>query len=117
RDIQRTRHALAGTQLDREEKSLANEALATLAAACREALMTRAVTPAWVADTLRRSEPALSALSASVGHAHAKALVAVLRQVQAQAAPQEWSQAVAVVTGPMTPRRNNLETAAVASVL
>jgi hypothetical protein len=117
RDIERTEHALTNTQLTRKEKQLAARALDTLAAACRRALETRVVTPAAVATTLRRSEPALSALSTSVGHAHAEALVTVLRQVQAHATPQEWKEVVAVVTGPMTPRRNNLETAAVASVL
>jgi len=40
-----------------------------------------------------------------------------LKKVQADASPQEWANVVAVVTGPMTPRRNNLETAIVASVL
>lgn len=116
-NVQMVRHALPRTTLSRDEKSLALQILQRLDNAAGHAATTRAVTPAWIAQTLRPTEPLLAAFSESVGRAHAEAMSAVLKKVQADASPQEWANVVAVVTGPMTPRRNNLETAIVASVL
>lgn len=52
-----------------------------------------------------------------VGRQHARNMRSVLQTVKADVSPHAWNRAVAVVTGPMTPRRNNLETAVTAKML
>lgn len=117
RDLQRVRQTVEFTALSRNEKSQALEIIERLDAASRGAASARSVTPAEIAETLGRSQPLLAEFSESVGHAHADAMRSVLQKVQSDATPEEWANVVAVVTGPMTPRRNNLETAVVVSAL
>lgn len=117
RDIQLARQQIPHTSLSRQEKSMAQQILQQLDKAAEHAAATRKVTSGWIADSLRPTEPVLAAMVDSIGKAHAQTMTAVLKQVQADATPAEWANAVAVVTGPMTARRNNLETAIVASVL
>lgn len=117
RDVQVARQQIPHTSLSRQEKSMAQQILQQLDQAAEHAAATRKVTSGWIADSLRPTESVLAAMVDSVGKAHAQAMTAVLKQIQADATPEEWANAVAVVTGPMTARRNNLETAIVASVL
>lgn len=51
------------------------------------------------------------------GRKHARNMKSALQTVKRDVTPREWDRAVAVVTGPMTPRRNNLETAVTAKML
>lgn len=116
-DLQQVRRAVSQTTLTRAEQAHARKVLDVLEDASRYMLSTRSVTSSWLADTLRRTQQPLAALTDSVGRAHADAMQATLKRIQSDATAQEWENVVAVVTGPMTPRRNNLETAIVASVL
>ena len=116
-DLDRTTQALRHSTLARNEKALAQEILTTLRTATEDSIRSGRLTAEDIAAALKTAEPKLSALAASIGEAHAQALQNALRRAQADATEAEWSQAVAVVTGPATPRRNNLETAATASVL
>jgi len=115
--LERTRLASARSSLMDNERAEAAQILAILHRTGSEALAARSVTKAAIANTLRRTEPRLAAMTHSVGQAHAAAMLKVLQTVRAEASEQEWDTVVAVVTGPMTPRRNNLETAIVASAL
>lgn len=115
--LQQTERSIAGSQLPASEKAQAREVLSILDAAAAEAITAQSITPAAIASTMQRTESLLSDMAESIGRAHAQALQAALHQAKAHATEEEWRQAVAVVTGPMTPRRNNLETAAVAAVL
>ncbi|NYT24329.1 hypothetical protein H0A73_12015 [Alcaligenaceae bacterium] len=116
-NLRRGRGMVDHTALSHAEKSLAREVLDLLDDATRQALSTRDVQAGWIAATLSRAEPLLAAFAESVGRAHAHSMLAVLAKVRSDATPEEWANVVAVVTGPMTPRRNNLDTAIVASVL
>ena len=117
RDLEQTRALVNRSTLSSMEQKHALEILGVLRDASQEALAARAVTGATVSASLKHIEPMLSALSTSVGRAHAQAMLAVLERVQEDATEQEWKQVMVVVTGPMTPRRNNLETAIVASAI
>lgn len=116
-NLERTRLAAEHSTLTPDEKNQAAQLLERLRRASSEALSRRTLDENTIASTLRQTEPLLSALAASVGQAHADAMLAVLRRIQSAATEQEWQNVVAVVTGPSTPRRNNLETAIVASAL
>lgn len=116
-EIERVRRLLPRTTLSSAEKAHARVVLNQLDQACREALARGAVSSDWIAEVLRPTEAPLMALAESVGNAHVAAMQGALKRAQADATAEEWANAVAVVTGPMTPRRNNLETAIVASVM
>ena len=112
-----TRSLVRSSSLTGAEKKQALQVFDILRDTSQAALAQRSVSSESISASLKRAEPLLSALSVSIGRAHVEAMQAVLQQVQADATAGEWANAVAVVTGPMTPRRNNLETAVVASVL
>lgn len=116
-NLERTRLAAEHSTLTRAEKTQAAQVLDILCRASSEALSRRAIDESVIANTLRDTEPLLLAMAGSVGQAHAEAMLAVLRHIQSDATEQEWQGVVAVVTGPTTPRRNNLETAIVAAAL
>lgn len=116
-DLGRARTALPGTALTPTEQQLAAQVLDQLAQGARSALMRRQVDRPEIARVLHEVRPAVLQIAESVGQAHAANLRNTLQQVRQHATDQEWSGVVAVVTGPMTARRNNLEAAAVASVL
>ena len=115
--IAHTRALVASSGLSGAEKKLALQILEILRDTSASALARRSISPETISGSLKRAEPLLTALSVSIGRAHAHAVQTALQKVQADATTEEWSKVVAVVTGPMTPRRNNLETAVVASVL
>lgn len=117
RDIRQAQLALPNTTLSRSEKAAAAKVLESLRAAAQTALTQRQLSRDGVAGTLRKIEPQLADIALSVGRAHAGNMLEVLDRVRADATAEEWQNAVAVVTGPMTPRRNNLETAVVAAAL
>ncbi len=115
--LERTRLAAEHSTLIRAEKAQAAQVLDILRRASSEALAKRTIDENTIASTLRHTEPLLLAMTDSVGQAHAEAMLAVLRRIQSDATEQEWQNVVAVVTGPTTPRRNNLETAITAAAL
>lgn len=116
-NIERTRLAVKHSTLTPDEKKQAAQMLHTLSRASSEALSRRTIDENTITRTLREIEPRLSSLAESVGQAHAHAMLSVLQRIQSEATEQEWQNVVAVVTGPSTPRRNNLETAIVAAAL
>jgi len=116
-DLQRTRQAVGRSALSKGEQAQALQLLDILQQASRSALSTRSFSASDLTAIMRRSEPPMTALAETIGHAHAKAMAAVLQRIQTDATEEEWQNAVAVVAGPMTPRRNNLETAIVAAAL
>lgn len=116
-ELERVRRLLPHTTLSPQEKTQARMVLNQLVNACHDVLASGSVSTEWIATTLRPTEAPLFALAESVGNAHVAAMQGALKRAQADATAEEWANAVAVVTGPMTPRRNNLETAIVASVM
>lgn len=112
-----TRFATERSALTVPEKTQAVQMLGILQRAGNDALAARSINDNAITNTLRQTEPLLSAITESVGQAHAQAMLAVLKRIQSDATEQEWQNVVAVVTGPTTPRRNNLETAIVAAAL
>lgn len=116
-NLELTRALVSRSTLSPEERKQAKQVLDILRATSEEALAARAITTDVISTSLQRIEPVLSDMSVSVGRAHAQNMLRVLQNVQAEATEDEWAQVRVVVTGPMTPRRNNLETAIVASVV
>ena len=112
-----TRGAIRKSALSRQEKLQALQALDILEQAAHAILDAQQTDVSAIAATLRRVEPLLSSISHSVGRAHADAMLSVLHKIQADSTEKEWANVLVVVTGPSTPRRNNLETAIVAAVL
>lgn len=112
-----TRQAAAKSTLTRTEKQYAAQLIDILEQGTREARTVGRVSHQTTVNTLRQAQPVLLALSESVGKAHAQSLLAVLESIKSSATEDEWAKAIAVVTGPVTARRNNLETAATASSL
>lgn len=116
-DVEQARRNISLTSLSKEEKALATQLLNLVGTAARDAKKAGSVKPETVTAVMRQAEPLLTRISLSIGRAHAGAMLNVLDRVRANATDDEWQKAVAVVTGPMTPRRNNLETAVVAAAL
>ena len=108
---------LTQTVLDTTEQQQVNLLLEALEQTTRHALATRQITPDVVKATLQSTRPVIDALVISAGQRHVLAMQKTLDQIKASVTAEEWAAAIAVVTGPMTPRRNNLETAVVASAL
>lgn len=117
RDVEQTRRNIPLTTLSKEEKALATQILNIVRGAAQDTLRSRSVSQDKVSATMQRAEPLLTEIALSIGRAHAGAMLNVLDRVRADATAHEWQNAVAVVTGPMTPRRNNLETAVIAAAL
>ena len=103
--------------LDPTEKQQAAQLLHALKNTTQEAIRAGEIRLSDTRATLQSVRPMLDALALSAGQRHVQIMQEVLQHIRQDASPAEWSGAVAVVTGPMTPRRNNLETAITASVL
>lgn len=124
RQVQRFQQRLKALQthigqsvLDPTEKQQAGLLLNALTKAVQDALDSGSITAPEIRHTLQSIRPEIDALSMSAGQRHVRVMSGVLDRIRKDASPKEWSEAVAVVTGPMTPRRNNLETAIVASAM
>lgn len=105
------------TELNRLEQAHADKVLRRLHDYASNALAKQHIDLPALRAALKAAEPDISAITLSIGRAHAAAMTDVLSTIKAQATPEEWAQVIAVVTGPSTPRQNNLESAIVASVL
>ncbi|OXR50446.1 hypothetical protein PuT2_00810 [Pusillimonas sp. T2] len=116
-NLQQLKTLVGRTELNRLEQARVDKVLHRLNDYAATALAKRRIDLPALRATLQAAEPDISAITLSIGRAHAAAMSDVLRTIRAQATPEEWAQVVAVITGPSTPRRNNLETAIVASVL
>ena len=116
-NLEALRGTLTQTVLDTTEQQQITLLLEALEQTTRQALATRQITPDVVKATLQSTRPVIDALVISAGQRHVREMKKTLDQIQANVTAEEWAAAIAVVTGPMTPRRNNLETAIVASAL
>lgn len=116
-NLQQLQTLIGRTEMNRFEQVRVDKVLHRLHDYAAIALTKRHVDLPALRATLQAAEPDISAITLSIGRAHAAAMSDVLRTIQARATPEEWARVIAVVTGPSTPRRNNLETAIVASVL
>lgn len=108
---------VSATSLDADEKTQALALIQSLEQFATRALTERHIDLNKLRKTLQSTQPSISALAMSAGKRHAHGMTQILTAIQSKASAQEWNEVVAVVTGPMTARRNNLETAIVASVL
>jgi len=89
----------------------------TLIDTAQRALDRRWVTHRNVESALRSARDGVMPAVLWIGREHARNIRSVLQTAKRDATPEEWSRVVAVATGPMTPRRDNLETAVTAKVL
>lgn len=86
-------------------------------ATAQKAVETRSVSSTEIRQTLQSVEELIYPSVLWIGQKHAKNIKSVLQTAKKDSTGNEWKQAVAVVTGPMTARRDNLETAVTARVL
>lgn len=92
-------------------------ALSTLSASAQQAIDRHWVKDKQVQAALRTALEGLMPAVLWVGREHARDIKANLQTIKRTATKEEWNHVVAVATGPMTPRRDNLETAVTARVL
>ena len=115
--LRQARALISQTALPPSGKARATSAYDTLIAVTREALDERTITVKTLRTTLREVRSRMIPEVKWIGRRHARDVEAALLSAKASATKAEWASVVAVVTGPMTPRRDNLETAVVAHVL
>ncbi len=89
----------------------------TLISSANEAMARGSMTLKQERAALREARQGIYPAVLWAGRKHAKDMKSVLQTVKRDVSAQEWNRAVAVVTGPMTPRRDNLETAVTARML
>lgn len=115
--LRQVRALIPDTALTASGKARVASAYDTLIAVTRRALDSRTIAVKTVRTTLREVRPRMMPEVKWIGRRHARDVEAALLAAKADATKAEWASVVAVVTGPMTPRRDNLETAVVAHVL
>jgi len=115
--LQQARALIAQTVLPSAERARARSAYDTLIRSVEGALAARSITVRQLRETLRTARPGIMPAVVWIGRHHAKDMEAALLSVRRDATDREWASVVAVVTGPMTARRDNLETAVAAKVL
>ena len=89
----------------------------TLIASAQQALAGQSITLSQERAALGSAKEGIYPAVLWIGRAHARNMKSVLQTVKGSVPAQDWRRAVAVVTGPMTPRRDNLETAVTARML
>lgn len=115
--LRQTRALVPDTMLPASGKARVTSAYNTLISVTKSALDSRSMTVKTVRTTLREARPLMMPEVKWIGRQHARDVEAALLDAKADATKAEWQSVVAVATGPMTPRRDNLETAVVAHVL
>jgi hypothetical protein len=115
--LRQVRALIPDTALTASGKARVVSAYDTLIAVTRRALDSRTIAVKTVRTTLREVRPQMMPEVKWIGRRHARDVEAALLAAKADSTKAEWASVVAVVTGPMTPRRDNLETAVVAHVL
>jgi hypothetical protein len=115
--LQQARALIAQTVMPSAERAKVRSAYDTLIRSVEAALAARSITVRQVRETLRTARPGMIPAVVWIGRRHANDMEAALLSVRGDATAREWGTVVAVVTGPMTPRRDNLETAVTAKVL
>lgn len=115
--LRQVRALIPDTTLTASGKARVASAYDTLINVTQRALDSRTIAVKVVRATLRKVRPRMMPEVKWIGRRHAHDVEAALLAAKADATKTEWASVVAVVTGPMTPRRDNLETAVVARVL
>ena len=115
--LQQVRALIPDTALTATGKTRVASAYDRLIAVTQRALDSRTIAVKTGRSTLREVRPRMMPEVKWIGRRHAHDVEAALLAAKADATKAEWASVVAVVTGPMTPRRDNLETAVVARVL
>lgn len=115
--LEQARALIPDTSMPSADKAQVGAAYDLLIATTKTALRDRTITAKTVRATLRDARPDVMPTVKWIGQRHARDLEAALLAAKADATTAEWRAVVAVVTGSMTPRRDNLETAVVAHLL
>ena len=115
--LEQARSLIRQTALPDADRVRVRAAYDGLIASVEGALATRSITVKQVRETLRAARPDMMSAVIWIGKRHARDMQRALLEVRRDATTREWRTVVAVVTGPMTPRRDNLETAVTAKVL
>ena len=115
--LEQARALIGQTVLTGADRARVRGAYDELIRSVEGALATRSITVREVRQTLRTARPGMIPAVVWIGRRHAKDMEGALLSARRDATAREWASVVAVVTGPMTPRRDNLETAVTAKVL
>lgn len=115
--LREARSLIPATKLPIEHQTQVIAAYDTLITSAERARARESITLAQQRAALRSAEEDIYPSVLWVGRHHARNMKSVLQTVKRNVTPRAWERAVAVVTGPMTPRRNNLETAVTAKML
>lgn len=115
--LDRLQQELPHTSLNSTQQALAGKVVISLRASVVEAIKRQAIDEERIAQTLAKVQPIAMQLVKTAGQQHAAYLRQAFERAKKDATPEEWQKAIAVVTGPSTPRRKNLETAVTAAVL
>lgn len=115
--LQDARALIASTQIPADLQPGVVGAYDTLIGTTQRALDRRWVTHRNVESALRSARDGVMPAVLWIGREHARDIRSVLQTAKRNATPEEWERVVAVATGPMTPRRDNLETAVTAKVI
>jgi hypothetical protein len=115
--LKAARSLIPQTQIPDHLQPEVQAAIDKLIASGERAIDTRSITLVEVRRTLNQAREGVYPTVLWIGRKHAGDIKSVLQTVKRDVSTHEWQRAVAVVTGPMTPRRNNLETAVTARML
>lgn len=115
--LREARSLIPDTDLPVKHQTQVLAAYDTLIASAEQAIDRKSITLEQERAALRSARDNIYPSVLWVGRQHARNMKSVLQTVKRDVTPRTWDRAVAVVTGPMTPRRNNLETAVTAKML
>lgn len=116
-ELQQAKALIPQTQIPTSLQSGVMGAYDTLIASAQRAVATSSITLEEERAALRSAKEGVYPAVLWIGRKHARDMRSVLQTVKRTVTDREWRRAVAVVTGPMTPRRDNLETAVTAKML
>ncbi len=116
-DLTAARDLIPLTDIPVDQQSDVVRAYSLMIDAANEAITMQAAPVDDIQSTLRRVRSLVYPTILWIGREHAGNMKSVLQTVKRDATEREWNRAIAVVTGPMTARRDNLETAVTARVL
>lgn len=115
--LEAARALIPDTQIPADLQPGVLRAYDTLIGTAQRARDRRWVTHRNVESALRSARDGVMPAVLWIGREHARDIRSVLQTAKRTATPEEWERVVAVATGPMTPRRDNLETAVTAKVI
>jgi hypothetical protein len=116
-DLSEARNLIPMTDIPTNQQSDVVRAYSLMIDAANEAMTAKTAAVDDIQSTLRGVRSLVYPTILWIGREHAGNIKSVLQTAKRDATEREWNRAIAVVTGPMTARRDNLETAVTARVL